>query len=173
MTGPTGPTQDTKCDCCIEPLENVISQVIALAEAGDSYTIGSLDQNTGGYNNAINLALAGDILTFNVGANRLAVPLCKVTGIAGPHVNEVELMPSVPSTGECACCEEPVTDFISGLASADWTVQGTIFDNIQNAPVVDFGEGIVIINAGGQLGYSAISTCQISEIQNFTFRNTI
>lgn len=164
--GPPGPTQDTFCDCCTTPMQNVLLQI----PRGTVVTLGTTDSTSGNLSNVELLSVSDYMVTVTQGRNVVVVPICKVTGVsgkgdAGDIISEVLLQPQQENTGECACCEDPVGRYLSSVSQADIDVIGPAFNNIQNATILEVGEGIVKVEAPG-LDVAALSTCQISLITN-------
>ncbi len=164
------------CDCCVIPMRDVLAQL----PAGTRITLGTVDMSSGNLMN-VTLQSVMDFMVFvKQGANEIAVPICKVTGVAGggnPSVagtpanliKNAVLQTPMDHSGECACCENPVRRFLERINEADIDVLGPAFNNIQNATILQVGEGIVIIQAQG-LVVAAISTCYITLITNFIYK---
>ncbi len=164
--GIPGPTQDTLCDCCTTPMQNVLLQI----PTGKVVDLGTIDSTSGNLNNVELLSVSDYIVTVSQGTNTVAVPICKVTGVSGKGdvadiIDNVVLQSQQENTGECACCEDPVGRYLSTISIADIDVLGPAFNNIQNATILEVGEGIVKVQASG-LEVAALSTCQITLITN-------
>lgn len=164
--GPQGPSIDTSCDCCTTPMQNVLSQI----PIGIVVTLGTTDSTSANLSNVTLLSVLDYMVTVRQGSNEVVVPICKVTGVSvkmedAAIIRNVDLQPQKVNTGECACCEDPVGRYLSTISKADIDVTGPPFNNIQNATILEVGEGIVKVEASG-LAVAALSTCQITLITN-------
>ena len=171
---PDSSTGDSICECCVTPMRDVLAQL----PAGTRITLGTLDSSSGNLQNVEIQSVADFMIFVKQGNNEITVPICKVTGVAGkgnPNtvgspaylIKNVMLSFPIDHSGECACCEDPVRRFFQGINKADIDVLGPAFNNIQNASILQVGEGIVKIQAQG-LEVAAISICQISLITNYS-----
>ena len=166
-------TSGSICKRCVSPMRDVLAQL----PVGTRITLGTLDASSGNLQN-VDLQSVADFMIFvKKGNKEIAVPICKVTGVAGkgsPNVigtpayliKTVLLSYPKDDLGEGACCEDPVRRFLQGINKADIDVLGPAFNNIQNASILQVGEGIVKIQAQ-DLNVATISISQISLITNF------
>ncbi|MBD7908922.1 hypothetical protein [Sporosarcina gallistercoris] len=147
-------------------MQNVLMQI----PSGTVVTLGTTDSTSGNLSNVTLQSVANYLVTVTQGSNVVVVPICKVTGVSGRNdaadiINDITLEPRKEGTGECACCEDPIGSYLSSISEADIDVIGPAFNNIQNATILEVGEGIVKVDAPG-LEVAALSTCQISLITN-------
>ncbi len=151
------------CDCCVEPMQDVLEQLV-----GRVVRIGTTDTSSGLYPSATILDVDDFIVTIRQGSNTIALPICLVAGVQAPQVQNIQLLepPVDEAGGECDCCERPLREFFEGISKADVDVLGTAFNNLTNVLILDTGEGIVKVRNNNN--FIALSLCKISSIQNFT-----
>ncbi|WP_066051338.1 hypothetical protein, partial [Robertmurraya korlensis] len=164
-TGPTGQPGDSICDCCVEPMRELLLELVG----EENITISTTQQSAGGaLVNADIEAVVGDFVILNDGDD--AVPICKIVGLSGDALAEVSL-PVNPEgdAGFCDCCEEATRDILNAIfiseGEADFLTEGSLnFVNTQNATILDLETGLVKIETANDV--VVLSTCFISSIQN-------
>ena len=166
--GPAGPPADSKCECCVTPMQHVLSQLV-----GETVTIGVTSDPPGTLTNVTITSVSNFLVTVEQGANTFVIPICEVVGVAAPEVEDVTLLPAppLPRTGDCACCEAPVRAFLDanlGSTTDVTTVGFGLFNNIEDAEIVRTGEGIVILDVTPAVGFAAVSICYITSLGNTT-----
>lgn len=150
------------CDCCAEPMQYVLEQLI-----GQVVRIGTIDTSSGTYPSATILAVDDFIVTIRKGANTIALPICLVVGVQNSQVQSVLLLPPpLSSEGDCDCCERPLREFFNGITTADVDALGSTFNNLTNTQILETGEGIVKLRNNN--AFIALSLCKVSSIQNFS-----
>ena len=150
------------CDCCVEPMQYVLEQLI-----GRVVRIGTTDTSSGTYPSATILAVNDYIVTIRQGANTIALPICLVVGVQNAQVRNVLLLPPpLSSEGKCDCCERPLRDFFNGITTADVDALGPAFNNLTNTQILETGEGIVKLQDNN--AFIALSLCKVASIQNFS-----
>ncbi|WP_268966435.1 hypothetical protein [Paenibacillus cymbidii] len=167
--GPAGPPASSECDCCVNPMQNVLSQLVNVP----GVTLGTTSNPPGTFVNSTINSVSNFLVTITQGANVSVVPICEVIGVAAPQVQNVTLLqpPMTPRTGDCACCEAPLREFLNQNigSTTDVTTAGFgFFNNIQNATIVRTGEGIVILDVTPAVDFAAISICKITSLTNVT-----
>ncbi|RYI29505.1 hypothetical protein EVU96_10945 [Bacillus infantis] len=164
--------EDTVCDCCIAPMQDILTQLI-----GRTVRIGTTDTSSGDFPSAVIQSVNDFIAIIRQGANTYALPICHVTGVEGGiAVRDLVLIPpnSDEGKGECFCCERPTREFFDSIISAAQVdTIGPAFNNVSNVTVLDTGVGIVKLRPtmGGSQNFYALSTCKIVSIRNFVFTN--
>ena len=149
-------------------MQNVLEQI----PVGTVITLGTVDDTSGNLQNVTFISANDFHVIVSMGSNIIYVPTCKVTGVsangaAAEIINNIILEPPVASTGECACCEDPVSRFLQNITSADIDVLGPAFNNLQNVTILQVGEGTVKIAIGAN-EVAILSICKIAQISNFS-----
>ncbi|NDI33610.1 hypothetical protein [Chengkuizengella sediminis] len=146
-----GVFDESKCDCCICPMQCVLEQLI-----DETLSIVTLSDG-----NLVEVTI-NEVKDFLLFTSKGTFPICQITVLfIEENASKLpKLKPIRKSTGECACCEDPITNLLNN------TFKGQVVDikvrpnnNIINAPVFEVGEGIVNIN-----NRIYISTCAITTV---------
>ncbi|NDI35633.1 hypothetical protein [Chengkuizengella sediminis] len=145
---------DTKCDCCVCPMQCVLEQLV-----GEEVSI--LIQTTNPVSQVINEV--NDFIVFTSQGN---YPICNVVAVFVPMPSRnLRLKPIKKNVGECSCCEAPMTNVLKLLKGKDVFVETLgIVPNILGT-VTDVGEGIAVVTGSGTSNFpTVISTCAITRV---------
>ncbi|WP_214484632.1 hypothetical protein [Bacillus sp. SM2101] len=109
-------SQNTLCDCCIIPLQNVCVQIMQ-----QELDVNVVTQSGGA--TGIITSVKNFIIDVDDGAGNIEiVPLCLVSAIEGfmeEDFDNLSISVSVGSSGICACCEDPITIRLKSIKTAE------------------------------------------------------
>jgi hypothetical protein len=153
--------KDTICDCCVEPMKDVLRQIAAVegqtvvVETAAGALGASISTNPFVEEFLVRLDLGGGSFQF--------YPICQIVFVSPIIIPEIILEPIELSTGECRCCEDPITQFFAGQIGNSFIID-TSARQLQGQ-IVDVGEGIIrLLDSLNDTHF--ISACQIIEFQN-------
>ncbi|NDI34649.1 hypothetical protein [Chengkuizengella sediminis] len=142
------------CDCCVCPMQCVLEQL-----AGQT-----IDFVTTVSSGTTNLISVDNFIAFTSIGN---IPICQFTGVAfNPALipGGLKLKLISKNKGECACCEDPITNLLISLKGQ--FVEIEFIKGSVGAIVNDIGEGIIILRAPEPTSpiLAAISSCSVTKI---------
>ncbi|MDP5276339.1 hypothetical protein [Chengkuizengella axinellae] len=141
------------CDCCVCPMQCVMEQLVG-EEIGIVTASGS--------NIFVILNEVKNFIAFTDQGN---FPICNITTLQTDGATSLNLKPIRKSKGECACCEDPMTNLAKSMIREIVNIE--IIGNVglsADAIIVDVGEGIILIGnpAGSEL--APVSSCFTTRI---------
>ncbi|MFS1513967.1 hypothetical protein VQL36_16205 [Chengkuizengella sp. SCS-71B] len=154
-----GHFDETICDCCVCPMQCVLEQLVGQEDIG---IVTPSDDFFLQIEEVKNFIVSG----IEVSGEKIHFPICKIVAVCPQNQTfSFDLKPIQTSTkGECACCEDPITNLAKSLKdqvsiSID-TTEGDF--EIVTGIISDVGEGIVILQQ--ESSNVAISSCAITRI---------
>ncbi|NBI28224.1 hypothetical protein [Chengkuizengella marina] len=139
----------TICDCCVCPMQCVLEQLV-----------GETLSSIGTFINILSDVTIDEVTDFIAFTSEGRIPICQITFIRLVPIKQLKLKPIRKSKGECACCEDPITNLLSSFKGKNVTVIPLTPEGfILSGTVIDVGEGIVNLN---NLFYT--STCAITKV---------
>ncbi|MDP5277189.1 hypothetical protein [Chengkuizengella axinellae] len=162
----------TICDCCVCSMQCILQQLEGdFVQIATTSRVGAAAPPIEGTLNSAN--------NFIAKTSAGSVPICNITavGIPFPESNDTPFDVNVKpirndKTGECSCCEDPVTNELNRLVGKGVDIEyigdGTPF--VDSVIIEKVGEGIVTVidpgaNVDGRIPKFAISTCYITKIE--------
>jgi hypothetical protein len=147
------PIIDTLCDCCVEPLRNIIGQLggenVAIGAEGASF-VDTLAENP----------IEEEFLArFESG--QLLVLCQTIIIIPLERTDLLNLEPPTNSNGQCDCCEDPITNFFIDRVGENFSITTTDSSSIVGE-IVGVGEGIIAVRQVGSELITYISSCKIT-----------
>ncbi len=167
--GPAGPVY-SECDCCINPLEALLRQLI-----GTTGTLLTGIHPEGIFENALIKGVNYGLLRVSVDDVEMLFSLCDIIGFTG-DLGLISLItpPKEPYPGVCSCCEAPMRSYLNTLSSEavnlyiNVSSDNSSYTPITNAQIMRTGLGIAIIQSTDSTMRTALSTCKIQAVQEYT-----
>ncbi|MFS1512534.1 hypothetical protein VQL36_08875 [Chengkuizengella sp. SCS-71B] len=151
-----GVFDESKCDCCVCPMQCVLEQLVGIPGLVILTPISTFD--------SVTINKVKDFIAYtNIGQ----LPICNITFVSISNVgNPLDIkQPIKKSKGECACCEDPMTNLVNSmkgqLVNISFLSEGFNFTET----ILEVGEGIVVcrfISSAGDI--DVFSTCAITRI---------
>ncbi|MDP5274464.1 hypothetical protein [Chengkuizengella axinellae] len=142
------------CDCCVCPMQCVLEQLIDIPVLIFRRIGSSI------------LTTISEVDNFIAFTDQGKFPICNITAITIPDGATLNLKPIKKNTGECFCCEDPITNLASTLI--DQVVEMNVIGIASSfeISIVDVGEGIIL--TGNPVGTEVlpISSCAITRINS-------
>ncbi|MFS1513409.1 hypothetical protein VQL36_13335 [Chengkuizengella sp. SCS-71B] len=147
-----GVFDESKCDCCVCPMQCVMEQLVG-EEIG-------LDTSSGS-NISVFLNEVKNFIAFTDQGN---FPICNITFVLPSETFSLDLKPIKKNKGECACCEDPITNLAESMIGEIVIIELIGFGQSEVVRIVDVGEGIIIL--GNPVGAEtvAVSSCFTTRI---------
>ncbi|NDI33602.1 hypothetical protein [Chengkuizengella sediminis] len=151
---------ESKCNCCVCPMQCVLEQLIGVDNVGIVTPTF--------FEDGVNINQVKDFIAFT---NKGDFPICQISLVAifDPNI-PVNIKPIRKSKGECACCEDPITNLAKSLIGKFVEIEfinneGDTFDD----GIINVGEGIVVgRNIDNPNRTDFISSCAITRITSLT-----
>ncbi|MFS1513970.1 hypothetical protein VQL36_16225 [Chengkuizengella sp. SCS-71B] len=130
-----GHFDESICNCCVCPMQCVLKQFIG--ETVGIETPVSFEEVT-----------IFDVKDFIVFTSAGDYAICNISSVFIEFPFSVELKPLKKSTGECACCEDPMANFLNSQIDQIFDIEfigefgGTV------GQILNVGEGIVLQDIG-------------------------
>ncbi|MDP5276363.1 hypothetical protein [Chengkuizengella axinellae] len=158
-----GVFDESKCDCCVCPMQCVLKELVGL-NAGD---VGIITPTFVNDNLIINNAKY-----FTAFTTFGSIPISQVTLAAtfDPTIPVEINKPIKKSKGECACCEDPITNLAKSQIGEIVEIEfvGPELFSSTRVEIIDVQEGIVIgRNFGNPNETDFLSSCAITRITPF------
>ncbi|NBI28226.1 hypothetical protein [Chengkuizengella marina] len=121
---------ESKCDCCVCPMQCVLEQlksnIITIATTTD----------------VINDVMLIDVNDFIAVTSDGNFPICNISGVDFSGVNiDIKLKPIQKSSGRCSCCEDPITNLAKSLIGQEVDIE--FLPQMGQGTIVNVGEGII------------------------------
>ncbi|MDP5272667.1 hypothetical protein [Chengkuizengella axinellae] len=159
-----GVFDESICDCCVCPMQCVMKQLVGVGLIGIDTPISRVT------------TIITSVEDFIVSTSDEGdIPICQIThvDIGDPtNTNITQVLSALKSIknnkGECACCEDPMTNLLSSEIGNTFDVEfiSTFTSPLPNE-IIGVGEGILIGlegAAGASLFLNTFSTCSITRV---------
>ncbi|MDP5274463.1 hypothetical protein [Chengkuizengella axinellae] len=149
-----GVFDESKCDCCVCPMQCVLEQMVNIGEVGIASTT---------FNDSFTINQVKDFIAFT---DQGEIPISQITAAAtlDPTI-PVSLKPIKKSKGECACCEDPITNVAKLLIGQFIDIEFIFPGDAAVIEIIDVGEGIIVgTPPQSSIETDFISSCAITRI---------
>lgn len=142
------------CDCCVCPMRCVLDQLRGQV----------IDIATGGPGAIVTVTL-NDVKDFIAFTSEGNFPICQISAVRfDPVPGGIRLKSIKKSVGECACCEDPMTNLLNSMKEKIVFIEIIGVGVIGFVRIVDVGEGIVILFSEGIGVFFILSTCEVTRV---------
>ncbi|MDP5272650.1 hypothetical protein [Chengkuizengella axinellae] len=142
-----GVFNDSICNCCVCPMQSVLKQFEGQSLIGLATT-----NNT--FFDLVNGIQVVSVDEFVVSTSIGDFPICQFSGFVYDSVAvpiEIKLQPIKKNKGECACCEDPITNVLKSfegeVAFVEGITGGGAFQPAGDTLIEQVGEGIFTIRS--------------------------
>ncbi|MFS1511340.1 hypothetical protein VQL36_02710 [Chengkuizengella sp. SCS-71B] len=147
------------CDCCVCPMQCVLKELVGVFVGIDTPIGSTIDTTiTDVENFIVSTSDAGDI------------PVCQITHVESENFTNTiiarvlsALKPIRKSKGECACCEDPMTNLLKFEIGNNFNIEFISPEGPFPDRILGVGEGIVV-GIDGVTFLDIYSTCAITKI---------
>ncbi|MDP5275655.1 hypothetical protein [Chengkuizengella axinellae] len=160
-----GVFDESKCECCVCPMQRVLKKIMEQTDQTVSII------TTTNRSDDVTITDIKDFILFGTQSFEGGViidvyfPICNVSAVEFSPSLQLQLTPSKDNLkGECTCCEDPANKLLNRLSRSEMFSISYLDGLLNQATIVEVGEGIVIIFDAFSGNLQAISICQINEI---------
>ncbi|NBI27810.1 hypothetical protein [Chengkuizengella marina] len=143
-----------KCNCCVCPMQCVLEQLVG---------VGDVNIITPTANNSVIINQVKDFIAFTSNGN---IPICQITATQFSQnlvPDGIKLKPIKKSKGECACCENPITNLANSMIGEMVEIEFiSPFPFPFVDKIIDVGKGIVVGRFFNDI--DIFSSCAITRI---------
>ncbi|MFS1511328.1 hypothetical protein VQL36_02645 [Chengkuizengella sp. SCS-71B] len=154
-----GHFNESICDCCVCPMQCVLEQLVGI----DNLAIVTPTFEDDG-------VIINQVKDFIAFTNRGNFPICQINAVAtfDPNI-PVNIKPIRKNKGECACCEDPITNLAKSMIGEIVEIEFISVGNFPIDEIINVGEGIVVgknITVPNETDF--LSSCAITRITPLT-----
>ncbi|NDI33606.1 hypothetical protein [Chengkuizengella sediminis] len=149
------------CDCCVCPMQCVLEQLVGVEGLEIDTPVNNIPTTISGVNDFIVSTTDGDI------------PVCQITHVEIMNPTDTIITTALSalkpirknSKGECACCEDPMTNLLKFEIGNTFEVEFIGPDVPFTNEILGVGEGILVgVENGISLFFDIYSTCTITRV---------
>ncbi|MFS1511365.1 hypothetical protein VQL36_02860 [Chengkuizengella sp. SCS-71B] len=149
-----GHFNETICDCCVCPMQCALEQLVG--QDIDAIIV-PIENN---FSSATLIEVKDFIAFTSVGE----IPICQIAALnIGTSFTDIKLKPIKKSTGDCKCCEDPMTNLLNSMKGQFAQFESIGFSLSPPGRVLDVGEGITTVCFMGGF-FSLASNCFLTRV---------
>ncbi|MFS1513387.1 hypothetical protein VQL36_13215 [Chengkuizengella sp. SCS-71B] len=156
-----GHFDESICDCCVCPMQCVLEELVEVEGLVIDTPVNNIPTTITGVNDFIASTTDGDI------------PVCQITHVEIINPPDTLITTALSalkpirknSKGECACCEDPMTNLLKFEIGNTFEVEFIGTTGPFTNEILGVGEGILIgVDSGPSLFLDIYSTCAITRV---------